>query len=251
MPSAVPLTPRADAEQDDRLQALWDDRSSVVPHPILYGTGTNELPGAGLVSVDLAEETSIGPRRRAYASPLAALSGGILVASPRSEFHASTTAAGARFAARFEALRGRLRLPIQKYARLLGTSRRTLYHWLETDRPQPLALDRIERLAEWVAELERHLTLAEIQLMLDPDTADSLGALLLGKGLDAAAERVRVVTEAHRPRRAHRLDVLADDPAGEPPTATAEELRMAFAAFAQPRPSVLRSAESEPPELTY
>lgn len=251
MPSAVRLTPRADAEPDARLLALWIDKSSAVPPATAYWTEAPEpleWPSAVFSSVDVTEGTSIGPPRMVELPSLAVPSSRIIVARPR----LGPSDTGAVFAERFEALRQRLRLPVQKYARLLGTSRRTLYHWLETDRPQDFAVDRIDRLAEWVAELERHLTAAEIQRLLDPEAADSLGALLVDEGFDAAADRLRLLTEeAHRPRTARQLASLADDPTGEPPTSTPEELRAAFAAFATPRRPVRPPVKSEPPELTY
>lgn len=253
MPSAMPLTQRADAGLDRLLQALWDDRSSAEePQDIVtpIGTGSTFEPASVMFfrPVDLYGRDSFGSSRLAYTSSFLASPNKILFGSSPSEHRLG----GARFAERFEALRSKLRMPVQKYARLLGTSRRTLYYWLETDRPQPLAVDLIERLDEWVTELERHLTTAEIQRALDPEAADSIGALLLEEGLDSAAARVRLLTEeVPTLRRARRLDALVDDQIGEPPTATREELRAAFAAFAKPRHPTGPSVKSEPPELTY
>jgi transcriptional regulator with XRE-family HTH domain len=157
------------------------------------------------------------------------------------------------FAERFEALRSRVRLPAEKYARLLGVSRRTLYHWRADGRPSAEAIDLVEHLSAWVDELERHVSASDIQQLLDPEREGSVGALLASHDLDAAADRFRhVAEEAARPRPALRLDVLADDPAGNPPSATPDELRAALEAFARPRRGAARpGAQTEPPELTH
>lgn len=220
MASASLLTPRADQEADTLILAPWHDQSSVDV----------------TLAVWPATEAVVGGTRFAPDAP-----------------DVVALFATARFAERVEALRTRVRLPAQKYARLLGVSRRTLYHWLETGRSPARAVDRVEHLNAWVDELERHLSAGEIERLLDPDEPESIGALLVDHGVDAAAERVRLVAgEASRPRQARRLDTLADDPEGEPPTATPDELRAAFAAFAAPRRAAPRTCgESEPPELTH
>jgi len=156
------------------------------------------------------------------------------------------------FAELFQNLRERLRLPVQKYAVLLGTSRRTLYHWLETGRPQEQALWRIERLAEWIAEIEDRLPPAEVRRLMDPDLPDSIAATLINQGDEAAGEQLRQLAAAtEQPRRARRLPALAiDETAAEPPTLADDEFRAALSAFASPRDAVRGVVGWTPRELT-
>lgn len=227
---------------------MWEEGSDLVL-PAIWEAPPPQPPMETLLFVGVSSATSTealpGPcmwsaRRR------------VTVRGPRLDLEAAvSTAAGVHFAERFEALRRRVRLPVQKYAKLLGTSRRTLYHWLETERPREAAVDRIERISELVDALERHVATSEIQELLDPEVADSLGALLLDQGFDAASERVRLLIEAaDRPRIALRLDALEDEAEGEPPGATADELQVAFAAFGEQRPP-RPSPRTQPPELTH
>lgn len=214
MPSAELLTPLVDARQDQRILLLWADASSVGAPAVLRERGK-------VLDLWLSE----------------------VVRQPEA----------ARFAECFYGLREQVRLPAEKYARLLGVSRRTLYNWLETGRPADQAVYLVERLGSWVDELEPYLTASDLRQLLDPEVAGSIGALLASQELDAAAELVRAVAdEASRPRRARRLGVLADDPHGEPPSVTADELQAAFSAFTSPRPaSAQPGGDTEPPELTY
>ena len=155
------------------------------------------------------------------------------------------------FADLFQELRERLRLPVQTYAVLLGTSRRTLYHWLETGRAQEQALWRIERLAELIAEIEGRFEPAEVRRLMDPDLSDSIAAALITEGNEAAVERLRQLLAAtHQPRRARRLPALAAEGTGEPPTLGDDEFRAALSAFASARAPSHGSAGWIPRELT-
>lgn len=155
------------------------------------------------------------------------------------------------FADLFQELRERLRLPVQTYAILLGTSRRTLYHWLETGRPQEQALWRIERLTELIAGIEGRFAPAEVRRLMDPDLSGSIAAALIAEGDEAAAERLRQLLAAtDQPRRARRLPALTVEGTGEPPTLGDDEFRAALSAFASARARGRGSAGWTPRELT-
>lgn len=240
-----------DARGDRRIRVLWEEGSDLVFPAIWEAPPAQPRAEHRLLSLGLLHVTSTGVLPGSC-MPSVAPPPKITVRGPRLDLEAAVSAAaGVHFAELFEALRMRVRLPVQKYAQLLGTSRRTLYNWLETERPRGVAVDRIERISELVDALERHVSTSEIQELLDPEVADSLGALLLDQGFDAASERVRLLIEAaDRPRIALRLDALADEAEGEPPGATADELRAAFAAFGEQRPP-RPSPKYPPPELTH
>jgi hypothetical protein len=155
------------------------------------------------------------------------------------------------FADLFQDLRERLRLPVQTYAVLLGTSRRTLYHWLETGRAQEQALWRIERLAEWIPEMEGRFAPAEVRRLMDPDLPDSIATTLIREGDHAAAERLRrLIAATDQPQRARRLPALAVERAGEPPTLGDDEFRAALSVFASARAAGRGAAGWTPRELT-
>lgn len=159
---------------------------------------------------------------------------------------------GEQFRKQFKELRNRADLPAETYALLLGASRRTLYHWLQTGRPREEAAETLELLAAWSSRLAHYVSGGELERLLDPKVPGSLGEYLIRKGRDVAEERSwEIVEEVSRPRKARRLEVLADYPSGEPPSASPEELKAALAAMATSREPVSRPPQGEPPELTY
>lgn len=159
---------------------------------------------------------------------------------------------GDRFSEQFEELRQRVALPAGKYALLLGASRRTLYHWLETGRPREVAAETLELLVTWSNRLSHHVSSVELERLFDPAVPGSPGEYLIRLGRDEAEDRVwEIVEDVSRPRKARRLEELADDMAGEPPKASPEELKAALDAMSTPREPVAIPPQSEPPELTY
>ena len=253
MPSAAPATPLLrDRPSVEHTEALaWAERGETVfaVAPLLHGA-----PDLVLASGDLMMMPNIAVPVAGGVRSLMTF-GGVIdvnVVSPRVVLGTTRyQLTEPTFAERFQDLRERLRLPVQKYALLLGTSRRTLYHWLETGRAQEQAIWRVERLSEWVAEIGDRLPPDELLRLMDPDLPDSIAATLITHGDEAAAERLRELSAAiDQPRRARRLPELADGIAEEPPTLADADLRAGLSMFAAVRQPRLAAAGWTPREVT-
>jgi hypothetical protein len=257
MPSAGTVSALADIRRDPscRLLREWMDQSSAeappptVPFAVDFAASPFDL-GTGLWDDPTGFEPLplyVTPRSMRLADDMQ------VVRVAGQMFGVAVVVSGEpAFAERFEALRARLRLPVHKYAVLLGTTRRTLYHWLETGRPQQAAIDRLNQIAEWVSILERSRSPSELLGLLDPDATGSIGEVLVQSGEEAAANSVAILATPAQPLVSRRLDRLANDDIAEPPfVMTANDVRTALTRFATPRaradaPPVLWT----PPELT-
>jgi hypothetical protein len=244
MPSSGTVSALTDASRDPSylLGLLWEDRSDIDDPPIDWSAGalSGGYPRPTRAERSLAEFTT---------STLDYADFGLVPTKP---LRLAAQRSSSSFADQFKALRARLQLPVQKYALLLGTSRRTLYHWLDTNRPQDAAISRLERLSVWIDEIEHHVPKHELQRLFDPDFPESLGAILLTEGEDAALEQIRALTSPETvllPSR--RLDAVTEDLAdSDVPSLAPGELATALAAFAAPRQAIPQAVYWEPPELT-